>query len=44
MSSSQIKNLVSMLDQIANNNYKKTDQETTKIGANHLQKFWAHSM
>lgn len=45
MSSSQIKNLVSMLDQIANNNnYKKTDAETAKIVANHLQKFWARSM
>ena len=45
MSSSQIKNLVSMLDQIANNNsYKKTDEETARIVANHLQKFWARSM
>ncbi|MFT6331191.1 MAG: formate dehydrogenase subunit delta [Bermanella sp.] len=45
MSSSQIKTLISMLDQIAsNNNYKKTDEETAKIVANHLQKFWARSM
>ncbi|MFQ3235761.1 MAG: formate dehydrogenase subunit delta [Paraglaciecola sp.] len=45
MSSSQITNLVSMLDQIANNNnYKKTDEETAKIVANHIQKFWARSM
>nr|WP_297348422.1 formate dehydrogenase subunit delta [uncultured Glaciecola sp.] len=45
MSGTQIKNLVSMLNQIANNNnYKKTDEETAKIVANHLQKFWAPSM
>jgi formate dehydrogenase subunit delta len=45
MSSTQIKNLVSMLNQIANNNnYKKTDEETAKIVANHIQKFWARSM
>jgi formate dehydrogenase subunit delta len=45
MSSSQIKTLISMLDQIAsNNNYKNTDEETAKIVANHLQKFWARSM
>jgi len=45
MSSSQIENLVSMLNQIANNNnYKKTDEETAKIVANHVKKFWARSM
>jgi formate dehydrogenase subunit delta len=45
MSNLQTKNLVSMLDQIANNNnYKKTDEETAKVVANHLQKFWARSM
>lgn len=45
MSSTQIKNLVSMLNQIIDNNkYKKTDEETAKIVANHLQKFWAPSM
>ena len=45
MSSPQIKNLISMLNQIAdNNNYKKSDEEAAKIVANHLQKFWAPSM
>ncbi|MFQ3195009.1 MAG: formate dehydrogenase subunit delta, partial [Colwellia sp.] len=34
MSSSQIDNLISMLNQIANNNnYKKTDEETAMIVA-----------
>ncbi|MBA6342212.1 formate dehydrogenase subunit delta [Colwellia sp. MB02u-10] len=45
MSSSQIDNLISMLNQIANNNnYKKTDEETAMIVANHVKKFWARSM
>jgi len=45
MSSSQIKSLVSMLNQIAdNNNYKKTDEETAKVVAEHVKKFWARSM
>ncbi|MDO6489454.1 formate dehydrogenase subunit delta [Colwellia sp. 6_MG-2023] len=45
MSSSQIENLVSMLNQIANNNnYKKTDEETAKVVANHVKRFWARSM
>ncbi|ARD46041.1 formate dehydrogenase subunit delta [Colwellia sp. PAMC 21821] len=45
MSSSQIKTLVSMLNQIAdNNNYKKTDEETAKVVAEHVKKFWARSM
>jgi formate dehydrogenase subunit delta len=45
MSSSQIDNLISMLNQIANNNnYKKTDEETAIIVANHVKKFWARSM
>jgi formate dehydrogenase subunit delta len=45
MSSSQIQNLLSMLNQIIDNNsYKKSDEETAKIVANHLQKFWAPSM
>ncbi|MBA6288756.1 MULTISPECIES: formate dehydrogenase subunit delta [unclassified Colwellia] len=45
MSSSQIDNLISMLNQIeTNNNYKKTDEETAMIVANHVKKFWARSM
>jgi len=45
MSSSQIENLVSMLNQIAsNNNYKKTDEETAAVVANHVNRFWARSM
>jgi len=45
MSSSQIDNLISMLNQIANNNnYKKTDEETAMIVANHVKRFWARSM
>jgi len=45
MSSSQIKTLVSMLNQIADNNsYKKTDEETAAVVADHVKKFWARSM
>lgn len=45
MNNSQVENLVSMLNQIAsNNNYKKTEEETALIVANHVKKFWARSM
>jgi formate dehydrogenase subunit delta len=45
MTSSQVKNLISMLNQISdNNNYKKTDEEAAKVVANHIKKFWAPSM
>lgn len=45
MSTSQIQHLISMINQISsNNNYKKSDEDTAKIVANHVKKFWARSM
>jgi len=45
MSTSQTGHLITMINQIAsNNNYKSTDENTAKIVANHIKKFWARSM
>lgn len=45
MATSQTLQLVNMINQIANNNnYKKSDEETAEIVADHIKKFWARSM
>ncbi|MCF2947301.1 formate dehydrogenase subunit delta [Paraglaciecola aquimarina] len=44
MANEQLKQLIKMVNQIANNNSHQTKDESVALIFNHLKKFWALSM